>query len=516
VGSDRWGLTRGQFLKAFAGVAAGLVVDQETAAALAGRGAAPSRLAQAEPFHTFLSRPDLRPPRAAVRAGRARSYDSPDGLWFIGAYTNGFRAEGTQQLQWGPLILSAHGRPVWFKPTREGWYAMNFRTQIYLGRPVLTWWEGPVPGKGSARQGEAVVMDASYREIARVRAGNGHQVDVHEFLLTPEGTALITASPSIVTADLTSVGGQRRGQIFEAVIQEIDIGTGQVLLEWRSLDHVPVSESYVPAGEGVHDYMHVNSIDVTPDGNLLVSGRHTWALYKLERSTGRVIWRLGGKKSDFHMGQGAQFAWQHDGRQPDEETVTVFDDGAAFFVGNQHFRTTHSESRGLTLSVDQAARTVSVGHSYRHRPPLLTGGFGNMQTLPDGDVVVGWGNYPDFSHYTAEGALVQEVDLPVVYASYRAYRQPWKGTPGERPAVTVTRGSDGRRTTVHVSWNGSTECSSWRVRAGADPTRLHPVATRRRTDFETAIDVPVRSGYVEVTALDSAGRALARSDAVKL
>src|SRR5947209_10555223 len=156
-------------------------------------------------------------------------------------------------------------------------------------------------------------------------------------------------------------------------------------------------------GHGVYDFMHANSIDVTPDGNLLVSGRHTWALYKLERATGRVMWRLGGKRSDFAMAPDTQFAWQHDGRQVDGQTITVFDDGAAFFEGNHRYRQTHSQSRGLALRVDHGARKVNLGRSYRHRPELTTGGFGNMQTLPDGDVVVGWGDLPVFSQFEASG-----------------------------------------------------------------------------------------------------------------
>jgi hypothetical protein len=388
---------------------------------------------------------------------------------------------------------------------------MNLRTQSYRGEPVLTWWEGTIEGVG-----ECVIADASYREIARVRAGNGHQVDPHELLLTSEGTALITASPSTVPADLSSVGGGQHGQAFESVIQELDVQSGRVLLEWRSLDHVPVSESYMFAGGGVYDYMHANSIAVTLDGNLLVSGRHTWALYKLERHTGEVIWRLGGKRSDFAMGAGAQFAWQHDARQLDDRTITVFDDGAAFFEGAHRFRTTHSQSRGVTLDVDHAARQVSLRRSYHRRPGVVAGGFGNMQTLADGDVVIGWGNLPLFSQFLADGTLVEELDLPVVYASYRGYRQRWKGTPTDRPAVAVRRRSGHRATTVYASWNGSTECSAWRVHAGPDPASLRPVATHSRDGFETAIDVPVQHGYVAVTALDTAGRALARSGLVKI
>ena len=504
------GLTRSEFLKAAGGAATGLLlsgVEPAWARTFRRGAAAPAhsfRRGLAPPAHSFRSRPDLHPPQAAVRLGRAAASGRQDGYWFLTAGSNAM-------VQTGPVILDRHGKPVWFKSLPRGYYAMDLRVQTYRGQPVLTWWEGTVLGAG-----EAVIMDSSYREIARVRAGNGHQVDPHEFLLTPEGTALITASPSNVQADLSSVGGSKTGHVAESVVQEINVRTGRVLLEWRSLDHVPVSESYMWAGGGTYDYMHANSIDLTPDGNLLVSGRHTWALYKLERDTGRVLWRLGGKRSDFVMGPGAQFAWQHDGRQVDEQTITVFDDGAAFFEGYHRFRTTHAQSRGLALGVDHAARTASVSRSYRHRPSLLAGGFGNVQTLASDDVVVGWGNLPVYSQYTSAGTLVEELDLPVVFASYRAYRQPWTGTPTERPAVTVTRRHSGQAATVYASWNGSTQCVAWRVRAGSDPSHLHPASTHRRTGFETAIELPLTSGYVAVTALDSAGRTLARSSPVEV
>jgi hypothetical protein len=132
---------------------------------------------------------------------------------------------------------------------------------VYRGKPVLTWWQGTQIGG----LGEGVIVDSSYREIARVRAGNGHTLDPHELLLTAEGTALITCSPSNVSADLSSIGGSKNGRVAESVIQEVDVQTGRVLLEWRSLDHVSVSESYMQPG-GIYDFMHANSIDVAPDG----------------------------------------------------------------------------------------------------------------------------------------------------------------------------------------------------------------------------------------------------------
>jgi hypothetical protein len=497
------GLTRGQFLRVAGGAAAMLWSGHEAAGAAAAAGRTTARRGSSALYHTFHSRPDLRPPAATVRRS-GQGAQANDGYWFLTAGTNAKAQNGT-------VILDRHGAPVWFKPSPRGWFAYDLRAQRYRDRPVLTWWQGTIFG-----QGEVVIMDTSYTEVARVRAGNGHQVDPHEVLLTPEGTALITCSPSTVAADLSSVGGSRHGHVAESVIQEVDVASGEVLLEWRSLDHVPVSESYMWAGGGVYDYMHLNSIDVTPDGNLLVSGRHTWALYKLERKTGRVMWRLGGKRSDFAMGPGAQFAWQHDARQLDERTITVFDDGAAFFEGNHRYRSTHRQSRGLKLEIEHSARRVKLGRSYRHRPSLLAGGYGNMQTLADGDVAVGWGNLPVASHFDASGALLEDVNLAAIYASYRAFKLPWEATPADPPAAAAGRRRHGRGTIIYASWNGSTACTAWAVRAGANPRRLRRVAARPRAGFETAIAIPQTSGYAVVTALDSAGRELASSAPVRL
>ena len=98
----------------------------------------------------------------------------------------------------------------------------------------------------------------------------------------------------------------------------MNIQTGEVIFEWHSLEHVGIEESYVEPPEDpelVYDYFHINSIDVELDGNLLVCARNIWAVYKLDRNSGQIIWRLDGKKSDFEMGPGSKSAFQHDARR---------------------------------------------------------------------------------------------------------------------------------------------------------------------------------------------------------
>ncbi len=506
--SDALWLTRSQFLRA-AGVAAAGLVPVGADAAVArprerlGDLAAGAAAGGGGPILSFHSRPDLRPPRVTVSRGSRAFADSAGEYWFLAPVRGG-------GVQTGPLIVGEFGKLVWFRPAPPGRITANLRVQRYRGKPVLTWWEGT-----TLDQGEGVIVDASYREVGRVRAGNGRMIDVHEFLLTPEGTALITCSPPVVSADLSSVGGSKDGQVAESVIQEIDVQTGRVLLEWRSLEHVSISESYMRPG-GVYDFMHANSIDVTPDGNLLVSGRHTWALYKLERSTGRILWRLGGKRSDFSMGPHAQFAWQHDARWRGAGTVTVFDDGAAFFFGPQPARATHSQSRGLVLDLDETHKVVRTARAYVHHPRLLAYAAGNMETMPDGDVVIGWGGLPVSSRLAADGSVLAEAHLPPGYSSYRTYQQPWTGTPAHPPALVARRAAGRHRSQLYASWNGATGVAAWRVSTGRHPQKLHPLGQIKARSFETAVEIDATGGYAAVAALDHTGRALATSHPVRL
>ena len=260
----------------------------------------------------FRSRPDLRPPAVAVST-RARGR----------AAGHVFISPKLGRGQHGPLIVDDMGRPVWF---RNDLYALNFRVQQYKGEPVLTWWEGKAKPRPSV--GEYVILDGSYREIKRVQAGNGFKGNQHDFLITPQGTALLTVY-NLVDWDLSYLGGPVAGRVIEGIAQEVDIETGEVLFEWHSLDHIGVEESYIERYYSDQlDYFHINSIDVDHDENLLVSARNTSAVYKIERESGEVLWRLGGKKSDFEMGEGTETAYQHDARRQEDGTITIFDNGA--------------------------------------------------------------------------------------------------------------------------------------------------------------------------------------------
>jgi hypothetical protein len=248
--------------------------------------------------------------------------------------------------------------------------------------------------------------------------------------------------------------------------------------------------------------VHLNSVDITPDGKLLVSARNTWAVYKIDPASGNIIWRLGGKKSDFTLGPGARFAWEHDARTHADGTISLFDDEGDPPEAKQ--------SRGLILDVDETAMTANVKSQYTHpSKPLLAGSQGGFQVLPNGNVLIGWGAEPYFTELQADGSPVLDGKF-AKGTSYRAFRFDWTGQPGDVPAVASARSTSGQAT-VYVSWNGSTETVRWRLLAGRGPGGLQSAGDLPRQGFETAIPVPNGATRAAVEALDSGGAVLARS-----
>ncbi len=370
--------SRRAFLGAAGVAAAGVLVPRGARAGvvdrlLAANGDVPTA-------HAFISRPDLMPPTISIVTPDT---GSTPGHVLLAPFNFPTTPPSTQAS--GPLIVDRNGQPLWFRPL-TGRTAMDVRVQRYRGAPVLTWWEGTVFG---GYGGTFLVADTAYKRVATVKAGNGYKADLHEFLITSRGTALISIYNE-VRSDLSSVGGAVDGRLVEGVIQEIDIPSGRVLFEWHSLDHVSPAESFELAvtPDGNVDYFHLNSIGVDGDGHLLISARHTSAVYKVHRRTGKVIWRLGGKRSDFALGPGLTFGYQHDARRHSDGTLTIFDNAASLPTQRG------IASRSLRIRLDMSAKTASLARDYAAPDPRTAWAMGNAQQVADGGLFVGWGTFP--------------------------------------------------------------------------------------------------------------------------
>ena len=490
--------TRGEFLRV-AGGGALLAL-----AALPGCGSETEVRAQAAPARAgsapgFRSRPDLKPPAVEVTRASGRT---AEGYLFAAAKNGPGESYPAQD---GPMILDGEGRLVWFRPVEaEERDAMDFKAQQYRGEPVLTWWEGVHAGYG---RGEYVIADSSYREIRRLRAGNGYAGDHHEFLLTSRGTALVTIYHE-TPADLSAAGGREEDVVVDGIAQELDVETGEVLFEWHSLEHVDVAESYyelTPDLEEPYDYFHINSVEEDGPDHLLVSARRTSTVYRIDRRTGEIAWRLGGKRSDFEMGENARFAFQHDARRQPDGTITLFDNkGEAM----------DEPSRGVRLRLDEGAMTAELVAEYAVPEDPFATYQANVQQLSNGNVFVGWGSAPFFSEHAKAGELLFEARFPEEVESYRAFRFPWRGSPETRPDLSAEFGS-GEGVTLYASWNGATEVETWEVLAGPDADGLEVVGSAPRRGFETKISARTGRPFVAVRAKDGAGRELGTSEAIR-
>jgi Arylsulfotransferase (ASST) len=209
-------------------------------------------------------------------------------------------------------------------------------------------------------------------------------------------------------------------------VQEVT-PAGELVWAWNTKDHIALTESarwcddtsYAPApaaGRDGYDVAHVNSVEETAGGDLIVSLRHTDAIYRIDRATGDVEWKLGGttrRESLDVLGDDAHgaatFGGQHDARELPDGTVTVFD--------NRSLR--GQPPRAVRFAIDAAARTATLVEDLRDPGAGSSFCCGGTRRLPGGNWVTSWGGLPLVTEHTATGERVFALEFDDAY-SYRA------------------------------------------------------------------------------------------------
>lgn len=471
----------------------------------------------------FISAPALHPMKVSVNVNKP---GTAPGYLFVAPYT----LHGTTMIgQTGALIMDQAGNPVWFKPVDSKYTIRDFKVQCYHGHPVLTLWQGKISGTQSANPELPLgdpkpgaffqVINQNYQVIKTVTAKKGYTSDDHEFIITERNTALFITI-KLVAADLSPYGGPKEGYFDNYAIQEVDLDTGQLLFFWDALSHVDPADSMVPASSAtssnnIWDCFHINSIEEGPDDTLLISMRDMWAIYNIDKKTGNIIWQLGGKQSDFNFGPNATFSWQHDARYRSGNRISLFNNACCASSSSPP----RGPSHGLILQLDYQYMTAKVDRTYFHDPALSVSHQGDMQKLPNGNQLIGWGMQPFLSEFKNAGNTKENPSLNLIYDmqysggnfSYRAFKNEWVGLPLYPPDIAVYPLCKDTAI-VYASWNGSTETVSWQVLAGPTPYTLSVVVfSAPRTGFETDINVHSTGPYFQVNALDSEGKVIGRS-----
>jgi hypothetical protein len=345
-------------------------------------------------------------------------------------------------------IVTPSGHLLWSTTAPTGDSFSDLRVQRYEGQRVLTLSvsgtaTGPL-GPSGDDTGTDYILNDHFQQIATVEPGAGYSFDGHEFWITPQGTAWITATQTS-TANLTSIGGAADQTVTNGIAQEIDIKTGQVLATWNSADHASYADSHAPlpaSASQAWDWFHINAVSAGPNGTILINSRHTWSTYDVDPRTGHVNWVLGGPGSTLTQraapGQtlnsyGDLFAYEHDPQYVGNNRYWLFDDESAQAGGQTSTGGFPANglpySRAVEVQVNTFARTATVIAS-RNQPEGLTAfATGGVQPLPNGDLVVGWGTLPYVSIYDQAGNLIYNAEYNGGLSSYRAYLFNWPPAP---------------------------------------------------------------------------------------
>ncbi|CAK7199562.1 hypothetical protein SEUCBS139899_002242 [Sporothrix eucalyptigena] len=437
-----------------------------------------------------------------------------------------------------PTIYDTRGNLVWMD-TQWG-QAMGVTVQQYRGEDFLTFWHGT--DNGTFGKGMYYMLNSSYDVVHTVRPAPMHPGeeallgDLHDFVITDEGTALMTLYQKR-RHDLTAGFGIKDGWIFDSLFQEIDIATGKLLFSWRASDHFPIHDTLAPLKWGfgrrsdkAFDFFHINSLDKTPTGDYLVSSRYMCAVACISGSTGAVLWQLGGRHNSFvdaSDGQATNIHWQHHAVwHEDMQELTLFDNGAYDKL------VTASHSRGLRIRLtgiggddddDDAQPTAELVQEYVSPDSLLAPSQGSVQILEDTNtVLVGWGHVPAYTEFAADdGTALCDVHLcPLGFSTfgwcknYRAFKHRWVGRPATLPSAAMRPAEQA----VYVSWNGATEVRHWQLEIATTSTKGATYVKHgepvEKDGFEARISVPAEAKSVRIAALDRTGRVLAYSAAM--
>ncbi len=415
----------------------------------------------------------------------------------------------------GAGIYQDDGSLVWWQPAISSMES-DISVVHYHHHRYLAVWSGHASYDDPYGMGTVSLYNEHYQRVGRVTSGGSFgatRIDAHEFQITPQGDAVF----GIYDPVAARFHG-RPVEVYRYVVQKVSlvggargIHTGRVLFQWNSLRHVPLSASHVraPTSHTVWDYFHGNTVSPDSDGNLIVSSRDTWGIYKINGRTGKIMWQVGAK-GDHRLGK--PWAYQHDVVPLGHDRFSLFDDGA-MASGCTH--PAQHPSRGLIIQINPSRHPAAVKllQAYGHDPSICSGFCGSLQLVPGGDVLINWGEVPELTEYGPAGGPPR-MDLSLSDWSCRGYRFPWVGKPLTHPAVAAR--STAGATDVWASWNGSTQVVAWQVLAGEHSGSLHKVGTpAARQGFETEISLSSAYHAVAVQALGARGQVLATSRTVR-
>jgi len=343
-----------------------------------------------------------------------------------------------------------------FAPAEQQWYIVTVGDYVFAmdGKGVPLWWFNDTGQPADAKYlADGTLAWASGRATANaryeIRALDGSPVrelktvgtmtDGHDMQLLANGNYLLMSyRQRDGTVDLSAYGGPADATVLDAELQEID-PDGSLLWWWNSKNHIALAETDHWFDDFPHtpdyDLVHINAAQRNGD-SLLISLRHTDGVYKIDRSTGDVVWKLGGTTTpesltvlDDPYGQDP-FGGQHDAQLLADGTLTAFDNGM----------TRNRPPRAVRYEIDEGAGTATLLESVSDSDAPNAICCGSARRSDSGSWTVGWGAFPAFnpiSEFAADGSRTFKLSFTDNF-SYRAAPVPF----GELGRAALRNGMD--------------------------------------------------------------------------
>jgi len=164
-------------------------------------------------------------------------------------------------------------------------------------------------------------------------------------------------------------------------------------------------------------FSHSNAIWIDYDGNLLLSSFFLSEITKIDRKTGKIIWRLGGKSSDFTFinDRFHGFTRQH--------TPSRLKNGNILMCDNGVFHEPPT-TRVVEYALDEKKKTATLVWEYV--ADVCNNGRGSCQRLENGNTFIGWSRMSPgkkIIEVTPEKKIVLELEIDKDHLGiYRAYK----------------------------------------------------------------------------------------------
>ncbi|TQV97869.1 Arylsulfotransferase-like protein [Cordyceps javanica] len=506
-------------------------------------------LSPPRPSSQYKTTCDWAPPALEIWQHGAQPCE--DGLLFVSP------PEGAEA---SAAIFRTNGDLVW---TQSGWgRTRDLRMQNVGDQSYITFWRYDDNSRHDAwrvERNERLTymgvtvnkLDQSYEIVRELRPWGQFSSPPVELKLTEKGTAIMVMHN--VTQAHKPFAGLQNGWINDAIVQEIDLMSNELVFEWRASHHFAVEMSQASIkdqgrtpGTAYH-FFHATGLDIDHNGNYIIASRNMCNAAALRRSDGNVLWVLGGALNSFAdggTGQAVAIISSQGVRWHGDATLLLLDGGYVPEVEGQPGR----RSNARIIHLDTSANTATLTKMYT-TPAAASSRHaqGRLQRLRGGNVFVSWGDGSSpwavaYTEYSPQGQMLcaarfREESKPSSFAISAKFsrkkgswgrargerrgeggrvvsKHEWTGSPAARPVMVVHP----QENALYVSWNGDTRTTAWLLRSNNTERRDGSLGVRQvvaRTGFETRIPIPRDVGEViEVMAVDGDGKTLVRLELI--